>query len=132
MVTVWEMKKTWILGEPIKKTWTLGPPSRRTQFLYAGSIATQVTLIQAGMPTIDSAFFQAALETFRGRIVKGGFNVAFPTKGGFGEWVQSESKRLTGKALTPRHGSFIAAILCSEGNVRSYLKGMAVWLEFPK
>jgi len=33
--------------------------------------------------------------------------------------------------LTPRHGSFIAAILCSEAGVKCHLKGMAVWLDFP-
>ena len=125
------MKKIGMLGQPLKKIWTLGSPSSRT--LYTGSISTQVVLIQPGMPTIDAALFRAALETFRGRRVISGFNRLAPSKGGFGEWVRSESKRLTGRSLTARHALFIAAILCSEGNVRSgLLKGRAVWLEFPR
>jgi hypothetical protein len=126
-------EKIGMFGQPMKKIWTLGSPSRRTQFLYTGSISTQVALIQPGVPTIDAALFRAALETFRGRRVKGGFNRLASSKGGFGEWVQNESKRLTGRNLTARHASFIAAILCSEGNVKSgLLKGKAVWLEFPR
>ncbi len=85
-----------------------------------------------GRPTISAAFFRATLERFRGRRVKGGFKEDDPPRGGFGEWVQNESKKLAGRALTPRHGSFIAAILCSEGDVKRDLVGMAVWLEFPK
>ncbi len=98
-----------------KTVWTLGHPSKRTQFSYTGSISTSVTLVQSGKPTIDCALFGGALNTFRGRTNKGGFKEDDPPRGRFGEWVQNESKgkRLTGRALTPRHGSFIAAILCT-------------------
>jgi len=41
-----------------------------------------------------------------------------PTPGGFGEWVQGKSGRLNKTSLTPRHGSFIAAILREEGYLR--------------
>jgi hypothetical protein len=114
--------------------WTLGHPSKRTRFSYRGSVATGVTLLQSGAPNIDPSFFRAALDTFRGMAVKGGFSEDNPSQGGFGEWVQEKSadKKLNGRRLTPRHGSFIAAILCSEAGVKSHLRGMAVWLEFPK
>jgi hypothetical protein len=59
----------------VMRIWTnvLMPSIRRCG--NARTISTQVTLIQSGMPTIDSAAFRAALETFRGSRVKGGFNV---------------------------------------------------------
>jgi hypothetical protein len=94
-------------------------------------MATGVTLIQSGKPETDAAFFRGALEAFRGRQVKGGFRMDDPPRGGFGEWVQTKSKdkRLNRRALTPRHGSFMAAILCSEGEVKSQLKGVAAKME---
>ena len=116
----------------MKTIWTLGHPSKRTQFSYTGSIASKVTLNQSGAPKIEAALFQAALNEFRGKSVRGGFKENDPPKGGFGEWVQNNSKELTGRALTPRHASFIAAILCSEAQVNSRLQGVAVWLDFPK
>lgn len=118
----------------MKTIWTLGYMSKRTQFSYRGSVSTGVTLVQSREPTIEAAFFRAAMDTFRDKQVKGGFKEDDPPRGGFGEWVQSASrdKKLNARTLTPRHGSFIAAILCSEAGVKSHLNGMAIWLEFPK
>jgi hypothetical protein len=118
----------------MKTIWTLGHPSKRTQFSYEGSVTNGVALDQYGKPNIDAAFFRAALDTFRGRELKGGFSEDDPPRGGFGEWVQNKSrdKNLNRRTLTPRHGSFMAAILCEEAGVRSRLRGMAVWLTFPK
>ena len=53
-----------------------------------------------------------------------------PTLGGFGEWIKQNSS-MYGHSLTPRHGSFIAAILVHEGYIRSSLRGKAVVLHFP-
>jgi hypothetical protein len=111
--------------------WTLGHPSRRTQFRYEGTVATGVTLLQKGKPLIEATFFTAAQDAFRGRDVKGGFKEDDPPRGGFGEWVRSNSRRIDGRSLTPRHASFIAAILCHEAGVISWLDGTSVWLRFP-
>ena len=119
----------------MKKIWTLGHPSKRKLFEYEGTVSTGVTLIyQAGKTYIDAALFKAALNAFRGREVKGGFKEDDPPRGGFGEWVQeaSKDKMLSRTALTPRHGSFIAAILCKEAGVQSRLEGMGIWLKFPE
>lgn len=111
---------------------TLGHESVRTEFSYEGSIKSGVWLQQTGKPRVDAAFFAAALEHFAGREVKGGFKEDDPPKGGFGEWVRDHSRDHNWQKLTPRHGSFIAAILCREGGVESWLRGNAVWLRFPK
>jgi hypothetical protein len=118
----------------MKTIWTLGHPSKRKSFDYEGTSSTGVTLIhQAGKPYIDAALFTAALNTFKGKEVKGGFKEDDPPRGGFGEWVQetSRDKALSSTALTPRHASFIAAILCEESGVQSRLEGKSVWLRFP-
>jgi hypothetical protein len=73
---------------------------------------------------------QAILIHFAGRTVAGGFNVTDPTPGGFGQWVEENSRRLNGIGLTPRHASFIAAILAHENQITSSLKGNAVYLHF--
>ena len=111
---------------------TLGHPSKSTTFEYDGSIATGVQLHQRGLPKISAALFAAALKHFAGQDVKGGFKMDGPPEGGFGRWVQENSARINGRQLSARHGSFIAAILCSEAGVVSRLEGTAVWLRFPK
>jgi hypothetical protein len=108
---------------------TLG--HKRTQFSYSGSIRDGVVLQQSGHPQIDGSFFTAALSHFAGRTVMGGFSEDDPIKGGFGEWVRDASSRLNSRTLSPRHGSFMAAILCSEAEVESSLDGNAVVLQFP-
>jgi hypothetical protein len=116
---------------PPKSLWTLGHQSRRTQFRYEGSITEGCRLLQTGRPSIGAGFLQAALEAFRGREVKGGFKEDDSPVGSFGEWVQNNSKNINGRRLTPRHASFIAAILCYEAGVTSRLDGASVWLKFP-
>jgi hypothetical protein len=108
---------------------TLG--HQRKEFHYSGSIQIGVVLHQSSHPRIDHAFFAAALSHFAGQTVKGGFKQDDPPSGGFGEWVQNQSERLNSNKLTPRHGSFMAAILCDESGVKSSLDGNAVILQFP-
>jgi hypothetical protein len=115
----------------IKKLDTLGSPGKRTEFSYSGSIQTGIILHQSGKPHVDAKVFAEALRHFAGRRVYGGFREDDPPKGGFGEWLQAESPRLNSRRLTPRHGSFVAAVLCSEAGVRSSLDGNAVVLQFP-
>jgi hypothetical protein len=110
---------------------TCGSLGRRTEFTYEGSIDTGVILkFTSGDTEISSEFLRAAIDHFRGKDVRGGFSMTSPTPGGFGEWVQNKSKILNKTSLTPRHGSFIAAILQKEGYLRSTLDGNAVILKF--
>jgi len=117
----------------VKTLTTLGSPGKRTEFSYSGSIHIGVVLHQSGHPKIDSQLFREALSYFAGQTVKGGFKEDDPIPGGFGEWLQNESPRLNSqRKLTPRHGSFVAAILCAEAGVKSSLDGNAIVLSFPK
>ncbi len=114
------------------KIWTLGHPSRRTEFEYSGDVDNGVTLDFSGNPYISSEFFHAILNEFRGRTIKGGFSMTDPISGGLGEWVQNNSNRLNPVSLTPRHASFIAAILVHEDFIKSDLDGNTVYLNFPR
>lgn len=117
-------------GWQLLPTSSLGPPSRRTQFTYAGDVHTGVTLHFTNKPRVSAEFFQAILNRFRGETIPGGFSMTNPTPGGLGEWVQDNSARLNLVHLTPRHASFIAAILVNEGLSTSSLKGNKVYLHF--
>jgi hypothetical protein len=82
-------------------------------------------------PQWTKHLFTEALKHFAGKRVYGGFKEDDPLPGGFGERLQRESPRLNSRKLSPRHGSFVAAILCAEAQVRSELDGNAVALYFP-
>jgi hypothetical protein len=112
------------------KIWTLGSANRRTQFAYSGSVSTGVTLLFSGKPYISPEFFKAILTQFNDKTILGGFNMTDPTSGGLGQWVERNSRQLNGLGLTPRHASFIAAILVHEGLITSSLQGNAVYLHF--
>jgi hypothetical protein len=116
----------------VRKLLTLGPDSRKREFTYSGSIDTEVNLYQTGSPTVSANLFAEAMRHFAGRRVYGGFSQDNPTPGGFGEWVARESPHLNSRKLSPRYGSFIAAILCAEADVRCELDGNAVVLYFPE
>ncbi len=115
-----------------KKLATLGPLSRRKEFFYSGSILERVVLQQAGNPPVSARLFAEALRYFAGKKVYGGFKQDNPQLGGFGDWLQQESSKLNSRKLYPRHGSFVAAILCAEAGVKSGWEGNAVVLYFPK
>lgn len=54
-----------------------------------------------------------------------------PPADGFGAWVQTNSRTLNdGQVLTPRHASFIAAILRDAGWLNCQLDGLSVMLNF--
>jgi hypothetical protein len=111
---------------------TLGLPSKRTEFTYSGSVNDGVMLhYDIGRVGISSEFFEAILNCFRGTSILGGFSMTNPTPGGFGVWVEYHSQQLNQVKLTPRHASFIAAILKHEGYITSSLKENAVMLHFP-
>jgi hypothetical protein len=114
-----------------KEIWTLSGPNKRTRFQYSGSVESGATIhFLSGDAVISPALFQAILNRFRGQIVAGGFSMTNPTPGGLGEWVRDHSRDINLVSLTPRHASFIAAILVHEGYITHRLKGNAVYLEF--
>jgi hypothetical protein len=116
----------------MNRTFTLGSFGKRTQFRYAGNVQSGVTLEFKGKPHVSARFFQAILENFKGQTVTGGFSMTDPKRGGFGEWVQKNSPQLNSVHLTPRHASFIAAVLEHEGYITSSLEGNSVFLHFQK
>lgn len=79
---------------------------------------------------VSRAFLQAILRRFRGQAVAGGFSMTHPTPRGLGEWVRDHSRNINLLSLTPRHASFIAAVLVHEGYITHTLKGNAVYLRF--
>jgi hypothetical protein len=110
---------------------TLGPPRKRTEFTYTGDTQTGVTLhFTSGKPRVSAEFFKAIIDEFRGRTVPGGFREDLPKPRGLGEWVENNSAKLNVIRLTPRHASFIAAILVHEGLITSSLRGNGVYLHF--
>ncbi|MDR3747138.1 MAG: hypothetical protein P4M04_03120 [Acidobacteriota bacterium] len=104
---------------------------RQSEFRYSGCVGDGVVLDQSGNPRIDAAFFTAALQHFSGQTVTGGFREDDPPAGGFGEWVAEKSAGLNSRKLSARHGSFMAAILCHEASVKSWMDGNALKLHFP-
>lgn len=109
---------------------TLSHPNRRTWFEYEGSASTGVELLHKVNTRIAPELFAEALRHFAGQSVTGGFSMTDPASDGFGAWVARRSKELVGRSLTPRHASFIAAILVHETHVRATRKGNAVILHF--
>jgi len=98
------------------KIQTLGSIRRRTWFEYRGAVIDSTTMEFSGKPFISPEFYRTALSHFSGTTTKGGFSMSSPSSGGFGEWI-SENSLKSGRKLTPRHGSFISAILIREGYI---------------
>ena len=110
---------------------TLGPKRRRTWFRYDGNVnGGTILAFRSGEISISPALYKAVLQHFSGQTIRGGFSMTNPPLGGFGEWIERNSFKY-GRSLTPRHGSFVAAILVHEGYIRSSLQGNAVILHFP-
>lgn len=110
---------------------TCGSPGKRTEFTYDGNIHTGVVLkFASGDKPVSAELLRAAVNEFRGKEIRGGFSMDNPPPDGFGAWVQNRSKTLNKTSLTPRHGSFIAAILQEVGLLRCSLNGNAVILKF--
>jgi len=110
---------------------TLGRKRKRTWFRYDGNVNNGTTLaFRSGKISISHELYKAVLKRFSGQTVRGGFSMTNPPLGGFGEWIERNSSKY-GRSLTPRHGSFVAAILVHEGYIRSSLQGNAVILYFP-
>ena len=112
------------------KIWTLGSINKRKQFTYSGSVSTGVTFQFSGKPHISPGFFKAILNQFDSETIAGGFSMTDLTPGGLGQWIVKNSKQLNSVSLTPRHASFIAAVLVHEKFITSSLKGNAIYLHF--
>lgn len=113
------------------RIFTCGSPGKRTEFAYEGSIDNGVILkFASGNVKVSPELLKAAIVQFKGNEIRGGFCMTSPTRGGLGEWVMNKSKILNKTSLTPRHGSFIAAILQEEGYLKCTLNGNAVLLKF--
>ena len=110
---------------------TCGGPAKRTRFTYEGNLENGVIIrFASGDIRVTQRLLKAAINFFRGKEVKGVFSMTNPTAGGFGQWVETNSNSLNSTSLTPRHGSFIAAILREMGYLQCRLDGNAVILEF--
>lgn len=111
-------------------TSTLGRAHQATSFSYTGSVLEGVVIeFNKSRVAVSAAFFSAIREKFAGRTIVGGFSMTNPTPNGLGIWVQNNSAQ-NSQSLTPRHASFIAAIMRDEGWLTSTFSGNAVILHF--
>lgn len=109
--------------------WTLGKGKKAKKFTYTGSAVEGVDIVmgQGAKAKFPPALFNELLSHFSGRQnVIGGFNMTDPPADGVGKWVSHKYRQ-----LTPRHASFIAAILVNEGYCSHYYNRTAVMLRFP-
>ena len=105
---------------------TCGPENVKTRFTYRGSSQEGITIeFETGDFTIGAAIIQNVLNHFQGQRVRGGLSMTDPTPGGVGEYLAG-----LGNALTPRHASFLCAVLRHEGLVNCELDGNAVVVAF--
>lgn len=105
---------------------TCGPEHVKTFFTYRGSAQDGITIeFENSEVQINAQIIQDVLNNFRGQRVRGGFSMTAPTPGGIGEYLA----RL-GNSLTPRHASFLCAVLRHEGFVDCALDGNAVVVTF--
>ena len=112
------------------EAWTL---FKRYRFTYRGTAKDGVIVEmreEGTKATFSASLFKAILNEFSGKTIVGGFSMTNPPRDGFGWWIQNNSGNY-GNKLTPRHASFIAAILVAEGYCTSQ-KGRGVILKFPK
>lgn len=116
----------------MNKTYTCGAPTHATEFEYDGTVENGITIYfkKTSSVPITANFLRAIRKNFAGQEIPGGFSMDNPPPDGLGIWVRDNSANLNGRQLTPRHASFIAAILRDVGWVTCCLKGNAVYLKF--
>lgn len=98
-----------------------------TTFSYKGD-AQHGVLIQHQRVSYEviHKVFEDLLTQFAGRTIPGGFSMTAPISGGVGEYLSHQSIQ----ALTPRHGSFICAILRHEKLVTCSMSGNSIMVHF--
>lgn len=104
---------------------------QKISFSYSGSVAGGMEIFLSDESfRVDAEFLRAAVYRFCGWEVWGGFSLTKPTPGGFGEWIRDNSSSINCEPLTPRHASFIAAVLREEGFLTCDKVGNSVRLVF--
>ena len=90
---------------------TLGRGNKARPFTYTGSVENGVHIFMSASSNfeISASQFRQLLQHFSGKTVPGGFKMTEPKKDGFGEWIKNQFTN-----LSPRHSSFIAAVLVAE------------------
>lgn len=105
---------------------TCGNASKRTTFTYRGNLEDGVIIeFKSGDFLIPPQIIQQVISNFRGQSIMGGFSMTNPKPGGLGEFLSS-----LGHNLTPRHASFLCAVLQHLGYVQCSLEGNAVIVQF--
>lgn len=105
---------------------TCGPAAKSTWFTYRGNIGEGIILeFESGHFEIRANVIASVVNHFRGRTVRGGFSMTSPPPGSVGEFLQQQ-----GHGLTPRHATFLCAVLQHEGLVNCTLDGNAVVVAF--
>lgn len=108
--------------------YTCSENEKQTSFDYSGTVETGVTVRHEKTEyQLACEVFRNVLEHFSGQMVPGGFSMTEPTPGGVGEYLDAQNP-----SLTPRHASFLCAILKHEGFVQCSMNGNAVMVTFPK
>jgi hypothetical protein len=116
-----------LTNEP-RRLRTLGRGNQAREFCYSGSVVegVEVTMGHGTRMSFQSELFKKLIAHFAGKEIPGGFNMTDPTSGGIGEWVAQHYR-----SLTPRHASFVAAVLVAEGYCSHFYQGNGVVLKFP-
>lgn len=105
---------------------TCGHESKRTTFTYHGNIQQGIVLeFNSGDFEINANVIDRVINHFYGQTVMGGFSMTDPTEGGVGEFLAQQ-----GESLTPRHASFLCAVLQHEEYAVCTLQGNAVVVTF--
>ena len=123
-------------GEPYElkqgKKWEAWTLSKGYKFTCEGEVSegVSVEMGKGTKATFSASLFEAMLNEFSGKTIVGGFSMTDPPTGGLGWWVQNNSGKY-GNKLTPRHASFIAAILVAKGYCTSR-QSHGILLTFPK
>ncbi len=116
----------------MRTTLTCGPENKRTSFEYELLTAPTVRWVNpaGSVVVVNGHFIDCIRDEFRGKTISGGFSADNPPPDGLGAWVREHSKTLNGQALTPKHASRIAAIMCDLGWVECCVQDRAVVLRF--
>mgnify|MGYP000500500280 CR=1 FL=1 len=105
---------------------TCGHESKRTEFSYSGSVEQGVVIeFDSGNFEIDANIIRSVIENFSGQEVLGGFSMSDAPPGGVGAFLTQQATK-----LTPRHASFLCAILNHENHAKCSLSGNAVIIKF--
>ncbi len=98
--------------------------SGRTYFDYTPDGTGGFYIEYTGRPRITGEFIERIRRIFHGKLIPGGFCRTEPMPGGFGEWIQANSR------FTPQHASHIAAVLKGMGVIKEATGKKPIMLQF--